>query len=219
MGARELGFGTEYEKFVLGKIFRNLVRNLGVRSVCEYPSNNLMGNNSEAFEKSGCIVNRAVRPSDFGEKYDLVWNFCAFEKSEDPAKLIKDMLTLSRKYIFIVTQNNRNMGVLLHRIYHIFGGKKWDHGSIRFMSPKPSLKLLEKYGKIIGIGYFDVPWFVFDVYECGWLLKKIVPASFTSLRDLRESRFEGLPNFSKSWLAHHNYVLCQKTKAIKNSEG
>lgn len=210
MGACELGFGTEYEKFVLGKIFRNLVHGLGVRSVCEYPSNNLMGNNSEAFEKSGCIVYRLVRPSDFNEKCDLVWSFCEFEKSEDPAKLVKDMVMLSRKYVFIVTQNNRNVGVPLHRIYHIFRGKKWNHGSITFMSPKPALKLLKKYGKIVETGYFDVPWFVFDVYECGRLLKKVVPASFTSSKDLRESRFEGLPNIIKSWLAHHNYVLCQK---------
>jgi len=207
----KLGFGTEYEKFVLRDIIGNLIHELEIRSVCEYPSNNLMGNNSEVFEVHGIRVDRLSRlRHDRKEKYDLVWNFCEFEKTENSAELIKNMWMLSRKYVFIVTQNNRNVGVLLHRIYHIFRGKKWDHGSVTLMSIKPALKFLKKHERIIKIGYFDIPWFVLDVYECGDLLKKFVPSFLVSSKNLRESKLEWVPNFIKSWLAHHSYLLCEK---------
>ncbi|MGZ4892223.1 MAG: hypothetical protein ACXV2B_08220, partial [Halobacteriota archaeon] len=73
----ELGFGTEYEKFIMRDIARDLIHKLGISSVCEYPSNRLMGDNSEVFEVHDVTVDRLTY-EDEGKtgEYDLVWNFC-----------------------------------------------------------------------------------------------------------------------------------------------
>jgi hypothetical protein len=208
----ELGFGVEYEKFVLHGIVKDLIHKLKIKSVCEYPSNNLMGNNSEVFNIPGVTVDKLLR-LEYNKKgkYDLVWNFCEVERTSNPLNLIKDMLLLTRKYLLIISQNNRNVGVHLHRVYHIVKKRKWDHGFIALMSPEPVLKLLKRYGNIILVGYFDVPWFILDVYESGYFLRRIVPSFARDIAlNLRRSRFEELPNFIKAWAAHHTYILFEK---------
>jgi hypothetical protein len=212
MHGYELGFGTEYEKFILRGIVRDLIHKLEIRSVCEYPSNNLMGNNSEIFEISGVIVDRLSK-LEYIKKggYDLVWNFCEMERASNPLTLLHEMLMLTRKYLLIISQNNRNVGVHLHRVYHLVKKRKWDHGSIALMSPEPVLKLLKRYGNIILVGYFDVPWFILDVYESGGFLRRIVPSfARSAVLNLRRSKFEELPNFIKAWVAHHVFVLFEK---------
>jgi hypothetical protein len=170
-----------------------------------------MGNNSEVFDNLGCTVKRMKAFHWANVKYDLVWNFCEFEKSDNPEKLVKDMLSLSSSYIFIVTQNNKNLGVHLHLLYHFLNRKKWDHGAIKLMSCSVVMKPLIKFGvEILSYGWFDVPWFILDVYEMGQIIKRVTFSNFVDTSDLRESRFEGLPNGIKSWLSHHFYVLAKK---------
>lgn len=188
-----------------------MVLNLGTRTICEYPTNNLMGNNSEVFDNLGCTVKRMKAFNWANVKYDLVWNFCEFEKSGNPEKLVKDMLSLSSGYIFIVTQNSKNLGVHLHLLYHFLNRKKWDHGAIKLMSYKAVMKPLIKFDvEILSYGWFDVPWFILDVYEMGQIIKRVTFSNFVDTSDLRESRFERLPNGIKSWLSHHFYVLAKK---------
>jgi len=207
----DYGFGVKYEKFILQKIVKELVLTLGIKTVCEYPANNLMGNNSEIFDDLGCTVRRMKTFHKTGFKYDLVWDFCEFEKSDNPAKLVKDMLSLSCGYILIVTQNNRNLGVHLHLLYHFLIRKKWDHGTIKLMSHGVVMKTLTKFGaKILNCGWFDAPWFILDVYEMGRIIKQVAFSKFVDTSELRESLFEKLPNGIKSWLSHHFYVLAKK---------
>ena len=186
--------------------------NLGIRTVCEYPANNLMGDNNEIFDGSGCTVKRMKTFNQSRIRYDLVWNFCEFENTDNPEKMIEDMLSLSRDYIFIVTQNNRNLGVHLHLLYHFLNGRKWDHGSIRSMSHSAVMQHLTKFNvKILDYGWFDAPWFILDVYETGRILKRLTFSKFVDNSELKESRFEELPTSIKSWLSHHFYVLAKKT--------
>jgi len=210
----ELGFGTEYEKFVLRDIAQRIIRELKPTSICEYPANNLMGDNSEVFEGFDLRIDRlsnldAVKR----EAYDLVWNFCEVEQREDITELVQEMLMLTRRYLFVVLQNRRNAGVCLHRIYHSLTAKRWDHGHIGLMSPTPLVRLLTSYGKIISVDYFDVPWFILDVYECGAYLRVIIPRFMRSKQHLKKSRFEEMSCSCKRWLAHHAYVLFEKFEA------
>jgi len=171
----ELGFGTEYEKFVLRDVAKNLVQELSVKSVCEYPSNNLMGDNSEIFSDQTLQITKLSRPYRNTEsKSDLVWNFCEIEQQKEPSELINEMLSLTKRYLLIIMQNRRNPGIPLHWVYHMLLGKKWDHGRFSLMTPKPLIRILSKFGKIIRVGYFDVPWFILDVYESGVILRKIM---------------------------------------------
>jgi hypothetical protein len=138
----KLGFGTEYEKFVLRSIVVDLIHKLEIRSVCEYPSNNLMGNNSEVFKIPGIMVDR-LSQLEYNRKgsYDLVWNFCEIERASNPLNLINNMLLLARKYLLIISQNNRNVGVHLHRVYHVVKKRKWNHGFISLMRARASVSV------------------------------------------------------------------------------
>jgi len=208
----ELGFGTEYEKFVLRGIVQSIVKELKIQSVCEYPANNLMGDNSEVFSGQVLKIDR-LENYDRGKKgkYDLVWNFCEIEQNAAPVEILGRMLLLTRGYLLIVLQNRRNPGVLLHWICHSLIGKRWDHGNPRWMSPDPVVQSLSKVGRVIRIGYFDVPWFVLDIYESGILLRRMIPNALEgSMLRLRKSRFEEMPISYKKWLAHHAYILFEK---------
>lgn len=195
----KLGYGTEYEKLILKKIAREICQKYKIKSVLEYPENNLLGKH-------------AIFPqSKKSDGYDLVWNFCEFEKQKDPSLMISEMSRTSNKYLFIVTQNIRNPGVILHFPYHLLIRRKWDHGDLKRMSYKAVLKVLRKFKnlKAVKIGAFDIPWFVLDVYESGKLFRNL-PLFKSRLMQLKESRFEKWPLPLKMWLAHHHYLLIKK---------
>lgn len=208
----ELGFGTEYEKFVLRDVARSLVQELSIKSVCEYPANDLMGDNSEIFSGQTLQITKLSRPyRNTGSKFDLVWNFCEIEQQRDPSELINELLSLTKRYLLIIIQNRRNPGIPLHWIYHILAGRKWDHGRFSLMTTKPLIRILSKHGKIMKVGYFDVPWFILDIYESGVILRKLIPKSFSeSALGMKKSRFEELPSRYKQYLAHHAYILFDK---------
>lgn len=111
----DLGFGSEYEKFILRSLVKEIVDELNLESVCEYPTNNLMGDNSEIFSGLHLRIDRLARPEQTNAKYDLVWNFCEIEQQINPFKLMKEMLLLTQKYLIIILQNRRNPGVPLLR--------------------------------------------------------------------------------------------------------
>jgi len=204
------GFGLVYEKLVFSEVASRLIKDLGLRTVCEYPANNLMGNNSDVFR--GCEIVRLKGGVKESMKFDLVWNFCEFEQADDPDKLIEQCVELSAKYLFIVTQNIRNPGVLIHRLYHLLKRRRWDHGKIARMSYNAVRSNLNgRRLEILATGAFDAPWFIFDVYESGKFLRKLIFNVGTNDENLRESFFEKSPMWIRSWLAHHHYVLLTKT--------
>ena len=193
-------------------VAKNIVQELSIKSVCEYPANDLMGDNSEIFSDQSLQIAKLSRPYRNTEsKFDLVWNFCEIEQQKDPSELINEMLSLTKRYLLIIVQNRRNLGIPLHWVYHMLVGKKWDHGRFSLMTPKPIIRILSRFGKIIRVGYFDVPWFILDVYECGVILRKVMPKSFSeSSFSLKKSRFEELSSRYKQYLAHHAYILFDK---------
>jgi len=212
-GNYRLGFGTEYEKLILREIASRIVRDHDLKSICEYPANNLLGDNNEIFTGHNLRIDRLSDPSSARNmRYDLVWNFCEIEKQKQPFKLLGSMLALTRQYLLIIVQNRWNPGVVLHKIQHSLTGRRWDHGNIALMSTRPIVEHLSHFGRVLEIGCFDVPWFVFDIYESGAFLKKLIPRSLSrSALELRRSWFEDLPSWCKKYLAHHNYVLFKKS--------
>ncbi len=214
------GFGTAYEKSIISKIFADLVKKYSINSVCEFPTNDLMGNNSSEFEALGCqVIRRSLVDADTPEKYDLVWCFCEIEQQNYPAFLIRKMLDKSQRYVLIVTQNKRNLGVPLHFVYHALTRRKWDHGRIKYMTTGIIEKhLVGKNVSIIQRGAFDVPWFILDVYEAGSLLLKLVPKSLLRGKikqtEIKPSLFENFPLWIKKWLSHHVYLVIEKNNNV-----
>jgi len=200
----KIGFGSNYEKFILSNIFVQLINKLKIKSVLEYPANQLMGDHQEIFKTTNMIINPP--------KADLVWNFTEFERSRDSQLMIEEMMKRSNKYLFIITGNKMNLGVCLHRLWHFLIFKKWDHGLIRNMDYKKVKKELDKFEnlKLIKKNAFDIPWFILDVYEAGKILKFFVPRK-RGAKKIKPTVFERYPFFIKKFMSHHFYILAEKT--------
>jgi hypothetical protein len=195
----QLGFGTNYEKAILAEILSNMAKKYRIDSSFNFPKNKLLGNTKD--------ITKSLTEKD--ECPDLLWNFCEFENASDLGGFFKSLEDFKPRYIFIVTQNWRNPGVLLHLMYHKLLGKKWDHGKIKEMSIKPIEDYSENSRKyqVLEKGLFDAPWFILDVYETGKYLKTLAPKSKQSNDQSKRSLFEASPEFIKKWASHHNYVL------------
>lgn len=205
-GVPYAGFGLVYEKFVFSELVSRLIKEFDLETICEYPANNFMGNNSDVFV--GCEITRLDAGTSEGRRFDLVWNFCEFEQAADPAYFIEKAAELSNGLVLVVTQNIRNPGVLIHRVYHALEMRRWDHGKISRMSYNAVKPVIQKEGfEIIETGAFDAPWFILDVYESGKFLRKLTLDAGTNEKNLRKSVFEECPMWIRSWLAHHHYVL------------
>jgi hypothetical protein len=217
-GLRYTGFGLAYEKFIFSRLALRLVNTFGLKTVCEYPANNLMGNYGDVF--IGCELTRLGSSAKEDRKFDLVWNFCEFEQAEDPNYLIERVSELSNGLVLIVTQNIRNPGVLIHRLYHALKAKRWDHGRLSRMSYNAVKSKIRKKGfEIIETGAFDAPWFILDLYESGRFLRKLILERGTDETDLKKSVFEDWPPWILSWLAHHHYVLLRVHNSTNKTAG
>jgi len=196
------GFGTDYEKLVLKGLFKKIIEKYRLKSVQEFPANNLMGNHQEIFDNLGVEIKN--------ENSDLVWNFCEFDYAK-PKDFLNDLNKLNASYLAIITQNNINPGVWLHRFYHWLLGRNWNHGKIRNMSYKKVINLVKGYSnfEVKEVMAFDVPWFILDVYETGSLIKKVLPSHLSNVQP-KESRFEAWPFNLKRFLAHHFLVLIKR---------
>ncbi len=204
-----LGFGTAYEKALLFDYAKDWVDKYDVKTVLEYPANNLMGNNNEIFErllgKGNC--EKLEKNEKAKKKYDLVWCFCEFENEEDSQKFIQDMLVKAR-YVLIITQNYLNLGVPIHRFWHFLLRRKWNHGKIS-KSSSNSVKRYVEDNRIVESGAFDCPWFYFDIYETFSDIKGLLKKEVLKEQEfvIKESMFEILPLPIKSVICHHNYLI------------
>ncbi len=205
-----LGYGTAYEKALLFDYAKDWVSKYDIKNVLEYPVNNLMGDNNEIFEnllgKENC---EKLGENETPEKmYDLVWCFCEFEKHEDSQKFIQSISDRSR-YVLIITQNYKNLGVLIHRIWHILWRRKWNHGIISKSSGSSVKKHIKDNYEIVDIGAFDCPWFYFDIYETLSDIKKILKKEEQKEQEfiITKSLFEKLPFLVRNVLCHHNYLI------------
>lgn len=146
------------------------------------------------------------------EAVDLVWNFCEFEQG-DPVALVEKAIALSEKFVLIVTQNRRNLGVVIHRLQHMLKRAPWDHRRLSQMSFKAVKSAIgNTNAEIVETGAFDIPWFVLDVYETGRFLRRITFDAGTDVKSMRKSMFERGPRWARFWLAHHHYVLLRLTR-------
>jgi hypothetical protein len=178
-----------------------------------------MDNNSDEFESLGCRVTRQfLDDGQKSERFDLVWCFCELEHQDNPFYLIEKMLDKSNRFVLVVTQNKRNLGVPLHYVYHKLIGRKWDHGRLKYMTTSIVEKYVaDKRVSIVQKGAFDVPWFILDVYEAGSLLLRFIPKTLLDGKKIKPSLFENLPLTIKKWLSHHFYMLIQKNENVNNS--
>ena len=95
----------------------------------------------------------------FGDgAFDLVWNYCMFERFREPGPMLAEMKRVARRYVLIMTQNAHTPGAAVHGLYHSVCGLEWDHGhreqmtfdALRTATGQQGLRILEE-------GTLDVP--------------------------------------------------------------
>jgi hypothetical protein len=210
----DLGFGTEYEKWLLTGIIEELHRTYGFRSAADYPCNLLLGDSREVFRSAGVPCTR-LRAPERDTRFDLLFSFCEFEQAPDAEAFLRTLDAFESRYVMVVTQNWRNPGVPLHRLYHLLAGVPWDHGRLSRASDAAVLRTVRRCGlrwNLVERRCFDTPWFVLDVYETGTFLRKLVPegARDAPSTGMTRSRFEGLPLAVSRYLAHHFLLLFER---------
>jgi len=168
-------------------------------------------------------------PFDDGA-FDLVWNYCMFERFRDATSLVSEMKRVSRRYVMIMTQNSRNFGTPIHKIYHAVCDLEWDHGYDCWMTLGAIREAVLDQGlHVEEEGAIDIPpWMdTWDMPLRG-VLKRLL-ATFgqewhwrtetgqTSRNsgnsrtvDFLRSVEMNLPEWFRRFQAHHLYVLARK---------
>jgi SAM-dependent methyltransferase len=165
------------------------------------------------------------------DSFDLVWNYCMFEHFKDGLSFINEMKRVSKRYVFIITQNFYNYGYFIHKLYHFKNKQIWNHGYSEWMKLGKLKMLFKKVNlKIISSGCVDVPpWFdTFDMHIRGKVKKFMNEDSkkrwyWSSLQEgdeekLKENKWiKRLSLFEKFLLfpfnyvfAHHFYIIGEK---------
>jgi SAM-dependent methyltransferase len=180
------------------------------------------------------LVHCEVDATPFDDNsFDLVWNYCMFERFSDPSALVSEMKRVSRRYIMIMTQNSYNFGTPFHKIYHAMSGMEWDHGYNRQMTMAAIRRAVVDQGlQIEEEGEIDIPpWLdTWDMPLRG-AMKQILamvgkkwewkidsetvssangqPSSSKMINFFRGVELN-LPQWFRRYQAHHLYVLARK---------
>lgn len=164
------------------------------------------------------------------DTFDLVWNYCMFERFREPAALVAEMKRVSRKYVFIMTQNVHGLGTPFHKFYHRACEREWDHGhesQMTFAAIRTALR--QQALQIESEGALDIPpWLDTWDMPLGIALRQLAglvgkkwewkAGSWDTGRDEARSRSvtfvsrleAGLPGWFRRSQAHHLYVLARK---------
>lgn len=110
---------------------------IGCDVTISHPSQEFLDNSKKIWDCLGLEANfvkshwiNSIFPEN---SYDLVWNFCVYEHFTNPQDVIKEMLRVTNKYVFLEMQNAHNLGIPFHRLYHSLKRTPWDHGDVEKM--------------------------------------------------------------------------------------
>ncbi|MDY6833460.1 MAG: class I SAM-dependent methyltransferase [Chloroflexota bacterium] len=202
------------------------------------PSQTMLDKAREVWEQKGIIdlgrfVKCEVDELPFEDnQFDMVWNYCIFERFRNPDPLISEMKRVSRKYVMIMTQNCFNFGTPFHIAYHRLRRSEFDHGYLNLMRMKNIRTVLTRNGlKEIERGALDIPpWMdtwdmpirgdlkrILSMVGKNWEWKQ-QDSSETQCNENNDqpkilpflTRIEGtLPVWFKIFQAHHLYILAE----------
>ncbi len=196
------------------------------------PSQRLLDKAKEVWEQKGlidrvrfahCEVDRLPFPD---RHFDLVWNYCIFERFTDPDILVAEMKRVSGKYILLITQNRYNSGTPIHRLYHKFHRLKWDHGRLNLMTMKGILASVRRNGLgVLEAGAIDIPpcMDTWDMPLRGelkrilsivgrkweWRLEEREGSEQSRMLSFTIGLDASLPQWFRLFQAHHLYVLSE----------
>lgn len=206
----------------------------GARVTLANPSATMLAKASAVWQERGFSNDLTILQGDpehlpFPEaSFDLVWNYCMFERFRDPRGLINEMARLSNHYVMILTQNRQNLGTPVHQIYHFAHRLHWDHGHLHQMSRGAIHRALSEGGlRVVESGTIDIPpWLdTWDMPLRGALKQGLGSIGLSWDWSLRPGQSSGessglirltrwiehnLPAWFRESQAHHFYVLAAK---------
>lgn len=135
---------------------------LGCDVTVSHPSQEFLDNAKKIWDSFGLEANFVkthwVNSIFDDDSFDLVWNFCVYEHFDNPEEVIREMLRVTNKYVFLEIQNVHNIGLPVHRLYHLFHNQPWDHGNMRQMKISTLRDILERLNaESTEIGATDMP--------------------------------------------------------------
>ena len=167
--------------------------------------------------------------------FDLVWNFCIFERFVHPEVLLAEMARVSNRYVLLMTQNCWNVGTPLHALYHLLVRQPWNHGKVSMMMAGAAKKACANVGlNVVECGPIDTPPWVdtWDMPMRGYLKALLglfgkkweweTPGESQSASE-EGSAADGklvklltwvednLPRWTVFWKTHHWYILAEKS--------
>ena len=241
------GFGSVYERVMLNRLLSRLLAKFPVASVLEYQTPFVKGFDNLVFLENGCKVTVCDEQAEqfeaewpFGEprpryttrleqeeKFDLVWNFAAFQLGTFE---LADMMAHTRKYVLIFTPNILNYGTPFHIAYHVLSFRKCMHaeqGSVGRRHRSGLARVARRNGlKVIESGYVDVPWWpdtAFSIREFKRYVLRMKSvnamreAGSVKVRDagdvldaINGAGFMENNRLLRPFFAHHCYVFAEK---------
>ena len=181
-------FGVTYDRYVLLHLHGILTQSLGLKRVVDMPSHGAKAAGSLysiGFAKAGCevvLVNPEMETMYGWEKigledavetrlnvdvcrtgfeddeFDLAFNFVTWTELPDPARYLREMKRISRKYVLLVTCNNFQPGYPWHRLIHFVFGFPWTHGQVKYNHITTVRKLFKNTGlNVVEYGAIDSP--------------------------------------------------------------
>jgi SAM-dependent methyltransferase len=193
----------------------------------------------EAWERVDLIEHLRLVPCEVDatpfddNSFDLVWNYCMFERFANPNPLVAEMKRVSRRYVMLMTQNFYNFGTPFHKVYHAMSGMEWDHGYGSQMTMAAIRRaVLEQGLQIEEEGEIDIPpWLdTWDMPLRGALKQMLAavgkkwewkidsenngaeagqPSSSKMISFFRGVELT-LPRWFRRYQAHHLYILARK---------
>lgn len=104
------------------------------------------------------VTTHYLRSAFKDDAFDLVRNFCVIEHVSDARGMIREMIRVTRRYVLLETQNVRNIGLPLHRLYHFLRREPWVHGNMEKARLSYVRRLLEQEGgRVLEVGAMDMP--------------------------------------------------------------
>lgn len=200
------------------------------------PSQRMLDSARHVWERQGLIDRVRFRrcevedtPFD-DDTFDLVWNYCMFERFQDPSPLVREMTRVARRYVLVMTQNVYNVGTVFHKLYHRMCDLEWDHGHGRQMTLAAIRRALLDQGlHLEEEGSVDIPpWMdTWDMPVRGvlkqllatvgkkWEWKIEAEGASDSGAASRAVSFlcaveANLPSWFRQFQAHHLYILARK---------
>lgn len=187
-------------------------------------------------EPAGLIAADVDRFPFADNSFDLVWNFCIFERFARPDVLVAEMARVSRRYVLVMTQNLWNLGTGLHALYHLVRGQPWDHGRPSQMTVRAVVHAFRDLGlRLVERGPIDTPPWVdtWDMPMRGYLQQLLrlagrkwdwqTPVEGDTGGGPGDSRLvrtliwieDHLPRPTAFWQTHHWYVLAAKQGPVE----